>query len=328
MVNSSGLPGGSLLASLAPGLQNRGDMAPRLAALLLLLPTVALAQVTTTTGAVTIAESNDSDNAINIAECNGSIADTLSFTWTVSTYSVIPTGGSFTLYVSDTSGCPLSTTTSTANTATIASSIPTNGSSSGSYSGVSVSSVLHSSGLTFSCSVPSTIFVCATTVDGSGAVATAVGSIALDASVPPAPVVNDPSPGDQALGVSWSSGSTVVDGGTTGTAASYEVFVTTHGGAFPVNPSATVTSPSTSARVGGLVNGVLYDVVVYALSSGGNISAASNVVSGTPVHVDDFWSSYRNAGGKETGGCSHGAAGAIALVMAPLLLLARKRRRP
>jgi len=112
-----------------------------------------------------------------------------------------------------------------------------------------------------------------------------------------------------------------------GTAASYEVFVTTHGSAFPVNPSATVTSPSTSARVGGLVNGTLYDVEVLAFSTGGNVSDPSNIASGTPVKVDDFYTSYKNAGGQESGGCSTGAAGVLALALAPLLLLARKRRR-
>ncbi|HZZ85552.1 MAG TPA: hypothetical protein VFE30_13520 [Anaeromyxobacteraceae bacterium] len=298
-------------------------MVQRLAALLLLLPSLALAD---TAGTVTVSESNDSDNQISIAECNGSTADTLSFSWTVSTSSTIPSGNSFEFRVSDTSGCPLSSTTTTANTASIT-TIASNGSASGTYSGQAVSSLLHHSGLTFSCSVPATVFVCALITDGAGATASAVGTIALDAAIPPAPVVNTPSPGDNALNVSWTNGTTVADGGTVGTAASYEVFVAPHGAAFPANPSVTVTSPSTSVRVGGLTNGALYDVVVYALSTGGNVSAASNIVSGTPIQVDDFWKSYKDAGGKETGGCSHGSAGAIALVLAPLLLLARKRRR-
>ncbi len=62
-------------------------MVRRVAAIALLLAArAAMAQVTTSTG-LTIRETNDQDQRINIAECNGTEADNLLFNWTYSGWS-------------------------------------------------------------------------------------------------------------------------------------------------------------------------------------------------------------------------------------------------
>src|SRR6266568_1493140 len=80
-------------------------MLRRLAVLAFLSAAPALASAQT----ITIAESNDQDQTINIAECNNTAQDTISFQWTVATTTVTT---SFDLFVSNTSGCPTASSTS------------------------------------------------------------------------------------------------------------------------------------------------------------------------------------------------------------------------
>jgi len=75
----------------------------------------------------------------------------------------------------------------------------------------------------------------------------------------------------------------------------------------------------------GLVNSRTYTVVVYGMDVADNPSGPSASQDMAPVPTDDFWTHYKDAGGREQGGCStSGAAGLLGL----LSLLALRRRRP
>ncbi len=285
-------------------------MARRIAALSLLLAArVALAQATSTTG-LTITETNDQDQRINIAECNGTEADNLIFNWTYTGWSF---AGTYTLTISDQSGCPTSSHTqvySNIDGSASTGAYPTTG-----QPAVVVSQLLANLGI--GCSGSATaLYICVDYLPGGVApIPSAVtGTVPLDFTKPPAPVVNTPTPGDSALNVSWSAGSG---------SSSYDVVATSQ--ANPAEQHTTTVTGTTSARVGGLTNGVPYSVVVYAFSAGGNQSDASNTVTGTPVQVEDFWRLYRAAGGRE-GGCATGGAGLGSLLVLVPLALRRRRQ--
>lgn len=289
-------------------------MARRIAAIALLLAArAALAQLTPSTG-LTVTETNDQDQRISIAECDGTRSDNLIFNWTYTGWSF---AGTYRLTLSDQSGCPSSAHTQVYDNLDGSASTgayPTSG-----QPAVVVSQLLANLGI--SCSGAATaLYVCVDFLPGSGSGGAIVpgavtGTLALDLTRPPAPVVGVPTPGDTNLNVSWSAGSG---------SSYYDVVATSQ--ANPADQHRTTVTGTTSARIGGLTNGVAYDVVVYAFSAGGNQSDVSNTVTGTPVQVEDFWRLYRAAGGREAG-CATGGAGAVSLlVLVPLAL--RRRRRP
>ncbi len=298
-------------------------------ALLLVAPTLALAQT------ITIVESYDQDQIVNVKECTGAVSDQLSFVWTPSSTSLT---GSYDLLASDQAGCPTPTsnTTTTAHTITIASGVTNTNAT----NVISAPSLLNQ--LAISCPGPATavnfcVFASGQQntgggIYGTGTTALATGSLQLDLQTPPPPNVDPVTgvmPGDSALTVSWTQGTGSADAGTSGAAASYNVYCDVHPATSPIaKKCATVTGAgTTSARVTGLQNGTEYDVEVTALSIGGNESDHSTAVSGVPVEVLDFWRLYRSDGGRDQGGCATGAAGLAALVaLAPLALRRRRRR--
>src|SRR3990172_6394214 len=96
---------GCPLVELALSLQDGRAMARRsaLLALLLLAPSLAAAQATPGSGAITVVESADPTEVnppyINIAECNGTTTDTLTYYWNVSTS--FTSGGTYELWIAD-----------------------------------------------------------------------------------------------------------------------------------------------------------------------------------------------------------------------------------
>jgi len=58
----------------------------------------------------------------------------------------------------------------------------------------------------------------------------------------------------------------------------------------------------TSGTISGLVNGVKYTVAVAAFDSVGNVGKLSNLACASPNEVDDFFTVYRDAGGRAGGG--------------------------
>lgn len=168
-----------------------------------------------------------------------------------------------------------------------------------------------------------TIYLCVHWYDRSGARnGWAKGSVKLSFKVPAAPTGVSVTPGDSALNVRWSEST----GGATD-AKEYQVVATTTDPRDPAGTHEYGRTTSTSYRARGLVNGVAYDVVVYAFSDAGNRSEPSAAVTGTPQPVSDFWEHYRASGGREEGGCASGSAGALALLgTAALLALARRKQ--
>jgi hypothetical protein len=94
------------------------------------------------------------------------------------------------------------------------------------------------------------------------------------------------------------------------------------------------TSAKSSATVNakGLTNGTAYAVAVASHDVLDNVGALSELACGTPAPVDDFFETYRDAGGTGGGGCNvsaHGLVGQAALFglgLAGLALAARRAR--
>lgn len=83
-------------------------------------------------------------------------------------------------------------------------------------------------------------------------------------------------------------------------------------------------SGSGSVKATGLSNNSTYDVRAIAEDGAGNLSAPSEVLSGTPQHTAGFFEIYRRNGGMQ-GGCA--AAGLAPLAIGSLLwALARRRK--
>lgn len=80
-------------------------------------------------------------------------------------------------------------------------------------------------------------------------------------------------------------------------------------------------------RVDGLQNNTVYSVTAVAIDLAGNESPPSAAMEGTPRATAGFYRHYRDAGGSETGGCSHaGAVLAAWAALAALVAVARRRR--
>ena len=106
-------------------------------------------------------------------------------------------------------------------------------------------------------------------------------------------------------------------------------------GAFPtsdMHPSGSATDKlATNGIANGLTNGTSYACAIAAYDTRKNDGPFSVVQCATPWYVDDFFSTYRRAGGKGGGGfCSIGHAGSaigFAIPLAAIALLALRRRR-
>jgi len=297
-------------------------MAKRLLAILLVAPSIALAQTTTVSGVVTVAENADQDKVINVAECLNQTQDNLQVSWTFNAGAA----GPFTVLASDQSACPQSSTTGGTITATTVTMGP-----SGTNNFADTQTVATRIASVFGANCPSTattLFVCVIDTATNSII---TGSILLDLAAPPAPVANTPTPGDGALNVSWSQGSGSVDGGT-GAANGFRVYCDERANvpddAALTRKCADVSGQGTTdTRIEGLRNGTEYAVEVTAVTQGGNESPHSTPrVFGTPVEIDDFWRLYRETG-REQGGCAAGAGGLVALLaLAPLAWRWRRRR--
>jgi Synergist-CTERM protein sorting domain-containing protein len=286
---------------------------------LIVLACVAFTPALASAQTITVTESNDTDGIINAAECNNAPVDKLAFEWTVTSAS-----SAYDLYVSDVAGCPIpsSSANSDAHTQAFATNIGQT-----SWNGGDTAAKLLDLVSIACTSSHSALFVCAFPT-GTNTTAVATASVQLDLASAPAPVALSASAGDGSLNVSWELGSGSADAGTTGSANSFRVYYAPT--ADPTNEHhVTCTgSSTTSGRATGLTNGVEYVVTVAALTLGGNESARSNQLTGTPVYVQNFWRLYESAGGQEQGGCATGAGGLAVLAAIAPLALRRRRRRP
>jgi hypothetical protein len=166
------------------------------------------------------------------------------------------------------------------------------------------------------------IYVCAQwwSTTGSAYKGWARGTIDLKVAGPNAPSITRIAPGNGALEVTIAKDAA-------GVAATKFKAVAVLDPVDPASPKhwSNEILAEGDARIEGLVNGLTYTVTAYAWSADGNESPASDPVAGMPQETSDLWKYYRNAGGRETGGCQAGGAGLAALLGA--LALGRLRRR-
>ncbi|HEX8821610.1 MAG TPA: MXAN_2561 family MXYO-CTERM-anchored protein [Archangium sp.] len=84
-----------------------------------------------------------------------------------------------------------------------------------------------------------------------------------------------------------------------------------------------------SIQVEGLENEVTYQLEAYAIDAAGNESSSAATAEGTPIKTLGFYEKYREAGGKETGGCGAtggGLAGSAVLTALGFWLFSRRNR--
>jgi len=290
----------------------------------LALPAMAAAQATPSAGAVTFGP----DDTIGISECQSTTA-TLILSWQISFASntvAIPTGATYRILASNTIDCPAQNTSAGITTGVVADAItPTDVSQRYPAAGDSPlrpSTVLQLAGVTTCSGSDQSVYVCVRLLPSGGgdAIGNATGTLTAQFSAPVAPVISSVTPGEKALNVSWADGT-----GSGATATSWRVEATA---VDPSQDSVThkLTVTAHSARLQGLTNEVPYQVVVYAVSKGGNDSPASDPVEGTPVTVLDFWDYYKAQGGQEAGGCAGGPAGPLSLLAAAALARLLRRR--
>ncbi|HET8733510.1 MAG TPA: hypothetical protein VFM45_07050 [Anaeromyxobacteraceae bacterium] len=152
------------------------------------------------------------------------------------------------------------------------------------------------------------------------------GTFNFQTAIPPAPVITGVSPGDSQLAVAVVGG-TVTTTETATTGVTYTVTCSAPGAT-----TSTATGNAGNIVCGNLTNGIAYAVSAVATSAAGNpgVSTASwpAGTDTTPLPFQDFWNTYKAAGGVEQGGCGTGGAGALAPALALAALLAARRRRP
>lgn len=141
----------------------------------------------------------------------------------------------------------------------------------------------------------------------------------LQLKPPLAPTSLSVSSGSGALNLTWKAPDSTSDPAAT-------QYVYTVSTSDPLDPVVhTDTVGGSPVRVSPLVNGVLYDVSVVALSAGGNASPAVTG-TGTPQVVNDFFTQYVADGGTEQGGCAGGPAGLLSLLGLGAVVRAFRRR--
>jgi hypothetical protein len=146
--------------------------------------------------------------------------------------------------------------------------------------------------------------------------ATTPPTVTFDSRPPNPPSLGTVSPLDQALLVTFTAPSDAVTAG-------LEYRVEGEPG-FTQGPEGSASEGA--LRLTGLENGTRYEVRVWVEDAVGNRSPASPLGAGTPVQSFGFFRTYQDAGGAETGGCSHaGAAAPLLLALLSLWPLARRR---
>lgn len=287
-------------------------MTRRLALILALLsPAAALSQGTPAAGAVTIVP-----DTFGRDDCTSTAS--VGLTWTSTVTPASPVAGNNEIYrvwVSTNTNCPATGTPLSAtqlgsdlDAVTATQSYPT---------ALTRQSFIAEAGIA-ACTADQTISVCVQHLAGGAAKAVASGTAELQVEPPPVPVNVVVAPGDSALFVSWAAGTNSIVA-----AVSYNVTAVAAQG----NTLArTQNSVGRSHRIDGLTNNTVYNVTVTSLSAGGNESAPSATVSGTPEPVSDFWDLYAKAKGPEQGGCGGGPAGLFSLLGVALALRGLRRR--
>jgi hypothetical protein len=119
--------------------------------------------------------------------------------------------------------------------------------------------------------------------------------IRFDTKPPAAPVLAAPTPGESNLKLKWTAPADT-------DLAGYIIYHSVSG-ADSWSTNTLTDAGATSYQLTGLENNVTYDVKVAAIDQAQNEGNTSTpVVTGTPIVINDFFETYKNAGGKEDGG--------------------------
>lgn len=299
-----------------------------LAATLLAAPLLAAGQINPTVGTVKPSSSPE-DDYINLAQCTGADQRPLELIWQIQVKSgTFSTGGWYHVFASSAAAYTTGTnqgycaenddTTNGIKSAEIRSLMADDASvlTAEAFDPVAIVTAVGQQACTVQAK---TIYICVHWYDSSGTRrGFAQGQVTLSTAKPATPVNVSVTPGENALNVSWDVGT----GGAERT-EEYQVLAT------PTGTTDTVYSKrvtGTSLRLGGLTNGVTYDVQVIAYTKSGNPSDPSATVSATPVPVSDFWEQYKARGGTDSGGCGAGGTGALAMIGAAALAALRRRK--
>jgi len=183
------------------------------------------------------------------------------------------------------------------------------------------------------CNVSDTnIMLCVQARDSGGnLIGTARTTLIVSTKAPNAPASASATPGEEALNVSWAASTDTpvaeyyIAEVRTGPAIDPTVSTSVSKSSGPV--AGGVTTGTIDTRIEGLTNGVVYEVFVTAYSTADNASDPVFAGTASPAPVNDFWETYRAAGGREQGGCAPGAAGPLALLAAVSLLALLRRRK-
>lgn len=309
-----------------------------LSLLALLVPGLAFAQ---TAGTIIVDSKHTEGTFLGIADCTGGTSETASTPGSLKiTWNVAPTSGTFTgsgvfrIYAStkldsknlcfqqdDTSASAKAGKIGTDITASAQNGTIT-------LSTVTILTAVGIAGTaTNACTTDQTFYLCVHWIaDINSGTVTGIARTQLQTQfeAPAVPINVSARPGESALDVSWAAGTS-----NTVTVDHYYVTATpVDATQDSVHHATTANAATLSTRVGGLKNNVPYAVTVQSVSQGGNGSEASAAVNGTPLPGEDFWKWYKDHGGAETGGCSTGAAGGLALLgVASLLAFCRRRSR-
>lgn len=129
-----------------------------------------------------------------------------------------------------------------------------------------------------------------------------------DLSVPYSPTITDASGGEGNISLDWDDSDNSNESDITYRVYYSEAAFTSddiESGVEGIEDSGSINT--TSYQISGLTNNVTYQLGVVAVDGFGNRSAicsSNDLVSGTPVSVDDFFEYYKKAGGEEEGGLS------------------------
>jgi MYXO-CTERM domain-containing protein len=326
----------AFLASMALRLHNRASMRRVLALAALAAPALALGQVNAGAGQVVEIDNFNAVTGgvsyINKAQCEDAAPLRLEWNTTFVSGASFNNAGTYTIFASNTA--PTQDATTGARLCAEANDDSTTPDTfAGQIEAVPDSTVVQQedvSGLTAAqkanraCDATGElqdVFICVHWSDGTtNNRGFATGTFKVQVAAPAAPTLVNVRSGNARLLVSWTAST-----GGSATADRYFAQATPVGGGTAV---ASPTTNGTSVTITGLENGTDYDVVVFALSVGGNPSTASDPEVGTPQPTDGFWESYRQRpGAREDGGCATGSAGPLALLGVLGLLAALRRRK-
>jgi hypothetical protein len=329
-----------------------------LLATVLAVPTLGSAQLAAGTMSFTNTDADPKASTINIAECRSTSAR-VEISWQPT--GTVPAGSvTYTLYASnkDTANktnfpnlptdpntqCPTvqdSNTTNNVNVVQVGDPLTNPVLANRPFSTAKIAEALKAGTVTDPCSSGGTVFLCIQGASGGTNFGTARATITVVQTTPDAaPELLLPiSPGNTALTPRWADTATntawyqvqaisladpahLPTAGDFDPASSYTAFDAADAGR---HASGFVSGRE--ARLAGLQNGVVYAVMITSYTADYNPGDPSNIASGMPQLTTDFWQTYKNAGGQETGGCSSGLAGPLALALLAGALAFNRRRK-